>query len=160
MVHIVLHISWFSTNMIPRKEDRSYCKNFLGFCINVPFWSPWKSNFAWKSSCDPLKFQASAIVVLTTTGKTAHIVSKYRPLCPILAVTRFPQVRWLDLFIWITSAHIISKYRPLCPILAITRFPQGKWPIYLDYICQDCQNRIPSTDPFVPSLVVSQDSPR
>jgi len=37
------------------------------------------------------KCRASAIVVLTTSGKTAHTVSKYRPLCPILAVTRFPQ---------------------------------------------------------------------
>merc|ERR1711962_215302 len=38
------------------------------------------------------KCRASAIVVLTTSGKTAHIISKYRPLCPILAVTRFDQV--------------------------------------------------------------------
>merc|ERR1719249_600360 len=37
------------------------------------------------------KCRASAIVVLTTSGKTAHVVSKYRPLCPILAVTRYPQ---------------------------------------------------------------------
>ncbi|XP_037093850.1 pyruvate kinase-like [Pollicipes pollicipes] len=39
-----------------------------------------------------LKMQAAAIVVLTTTGKSAHLVSKYRPACPIVAVTRFPQV--------------------------------------------------------------------
>merc|ERR1711994_1167014 len=38
------------------------------------------------------KCRASAIIVLTTSGKTAHVVSKYRPLCPILAVTRFDQV--------------------------------------------------------------------
>merc|ERR1719249_350583 len=37
------------------------------------------------------KCRASAIVVLTTSGKTAHIISKYRPLCPVLAVTRYPQ---------------------------------------------------------------------
>eukprot|EP00088_Acartia_fossae_P010820 TRINITY_DN1541_c0_g1_i3.p1 TRINITY_DN1541_c0_g1~~TRINITY_DN1541_c0_g1_i3.p1 ORF type:complete len:536 (-),score=228.63 TRINITY_DN1541_c0_g1_i3:587-2194(-) len=49
------------------------------------------------------KCRASAIVVLTTSGKTAHIVSKYRPLCPILAVTRFPQVaRQMQLFRGIT----------------------------------------------------------
>merc|ERR1719468_292904 len=49
------------------------------------------------------KCRASAIIVLTTSGKTAHIVSKYKPLCPILAVTRSPQVgRQMQLFRGIT----------------------------------------------------------
>ncbi|XP_043242743.1 pyruvate kinase-like isoform X1 [Amphibalanus amphitrite] len=39
-----------------------------------------------------LKMRAAAIVVLTTTGKSAHMLSKFRPPCPIIAVTRFPQV--------------------------------------------------------------------
>jgi len=38
------------------------------------------------------KCKAAAIVVLTTTGKTSHLVSKYKPHCPILSVTRFDQV--------------------------------------------------------------------
>lgn len=38
------------------------------------------------------KCKAAAIVVLTTTGKTSHLVSKYRPHCPILSVTRDGQV--------------------------------------------------------------------
>merc|ERR1719460_2729224 len=45
------------------------------------------------------KVKASAIVVLTTSGATSHIVSKYKPHCPILSVTRFPQVaRQLQIF--------------------------------------------------------------
>jgi len=51
------------------------------------------------------KCRASAIVVLTTSGKTAHIISKYRPLCPILAVTRFDQV-----------ARQMQLYRGLIPL--------------------------------------------
>jgi len=38
------------------------------------------------------KCKAAAVIVLTTTGKTAHVVSKYRPHCPILSVTRYEQV--------------------------------------------------------------------
>lgn len=38
------------------------------------------------------KCKAAAIVVLTTSGKTSHIVSKYKPQCPILSVTRNDQV--------------------------------------------------------------------
>lgn len=37
------------------------------------------------------RLKAAAIVVLTNTGSTAHLVAKYRPACPIIAVTGVPQ---------------------------------------------------------------------
>merc|ERR1711913_96834 len=62
------------------------------------------------------KSKASAIIVLTTSGATSHLVSKYRPQCPILTVTRFEQV-----------ARQLQLYRGCIPLLDEKARPEGAW---------------------------------
>ena len=38
------------------------------------------------------KCNASCIIVLTRSGSSAQLIAKYRPRCPIYAITRFEQV--------------------------------------------------------------------
>jgi len=62
------------------------------------------------------KSKASAIIVLTTSGATSHLVSKYKPHCPILTVTRFEQV-----------ARQLQLYRGCIPLLYEKARPEGAW---------------------------------
>jgi len=67
------------------------------------------------------KCQASAIITLTTTGLTAHLLAKYRPRCPIIAVTRDEQV-----------ARQCHLWRGILPLHFSEPRPEGDWLVDVD----------------------------
>ncbi|XP_037806870.1 pyruvate kinase-like isoform X1 [Lucilia sericata] len=74
------------------------------------------------------KSSACAIVVLTASGKSSYLLAKYRPGCPILAVTKCPRT--------FRQSHL---YRGVIPVM-YTEITQKRWLNEVDARVQFCMN--------------------
>ena len=91
------------------------------------------------------KCQASAIIALTTTGLTAHLMAKYRPRCPIIAITRDAQIsRQCHLWRGILPLHYTGQsYRVHLPILLSSWCGLSKWDGWWFEILMNEQRTVP-----------------
>jgi hypothetical protein len=88
-----------------------YVSHFEELCTLVKRPVPTVESCAMAAVRASLDLNASAIFVLSTSGESARLISKYRPVCPIIMITRNP-----------SSSRYAHLYRGVYPFL----FPEAK----------------------------------
>ena len=97
---------------VEQNEEKYYKISLENEFLSTP------AAIAASASLSALKLNAKAIICLTTTGKTAQIISSFRPKAQIIAVTdRMDVLNGLEL-IWGMQTFTIKPYHNLSEILS------------------------------------------
>lgn len=96
---------------VEKNEEKYYRLSLENEFLSVP------SSIGASACLSALKLNAKAIICLTTTGKTAQIISGFRPEVPIYAMTNQISVLNKLELIWGLQTLLISDYKNLEDIL-------------------------------------------
>ncbi|MEN0059579.1 MAG: pyruvate kinase [Bdellovibrio sp.] len=96
---------------VERNEEEYYKISLENEFLSAP------AAIAASASLSALKLNATAIVCLTTTGKTANIISGFRPRARIIAVTNEVSVLNGMELAWGIQTHAIQPYKTMKDIL-------------------------------------------
>ncbi|MES3038756.1 MAG: pyruvate kinase [Bdellovibrionota bacterium] len=97
---------------VEKNEEKYYRLNLEDEFLSVP------ASIGASASLSALKLRAQAIVCLTTTGKTAQIISGFRPQAKIIAVTDQIEVLNRLELTWGIQTLLIHPYKTMEEILA------------------------------------------
>ena len=96
---------------VERNEEEYYKISLENEFLSAP------AAIAASASLSALKLNATAIICLTTSGKTANIISGFRPKARIIAVTHHIDVLNNMELAWGIQTHVIKPYKTMEDIL-------------------------------------------
>lgn len=96
---------------VERNEEEYYQISLEDEFLSTP------AAIAASASLSALKLNATAIICLTTSGKTANIISGFRPRARIISVTQHMDVLNSMELMWGMQTHLIKPYKTMEDIL-------------------------------------------
>ncbi|WP_413568013.1 pyruvate kinase [Bdellovibrio sp. HCB117] len=97
---------------VERNEEEYYKLSLESEFLSTP------ASIAASASLSALKLNATAIVCLTTSGKTANIISGFRPKARVISVTQHMEVLNSMELMWGIQTHVIKPYKTMEDILS------------------------------------------
>ncbi|KYG65188.1 pyruvate kinase [Bdellovibrio bacteriovorus] len=97
---------------VERNEEEYYKLSLESEFLSTP------ASIAASASLSALKLNATAIICLTTSGKTANIISGFRPKARVISVTQHMEVLNSMELMWGIQTHVIKPYKTMEDILS------------------------------------------
>lgn len=97
---------------VERNEEKYYKLSLESEFLSAP------AAIAASASLSALKLNATAIVCLTTSGKTANIISSFRPRARVISITQHMDVLNSMELMWGIQTHLIKPYKTMEDILS------------------------------------------
>jgi len=96
---------------VEKNEEEYYKISLQNEFLSTP------AAIAASASLSALKLNATAIICLTTTGRTANIISSFRPKARIISITKDVSVLNAMELAWGIQTHVIEPYQSMVEIL-------------------------------------------